>query len=344
MTPPPRPEIAALAAYVPGEQPAGGRVVKLNTNEAAFDPSPAVIEAVRRVTAEQLRRYPPPRSDALREAAARRHGVGVDRVLAGNGSDDVLTMIVRTFVPPGGVVAAPWPTYSLYPALCQIQGARFAPVPWRDGWRLPAEALLATGPSAVFLANPNAPSGTAVPAEDVADLARRLGDRLLLIDEAYADYAGADCVKLVADHANAVVSRSLSKGFALAGLRVGYALGHPAAIAAMDKVRDSYNLDAVAQAAGAAALGDLPYYEARWREARAERDRLAGRLAGLGFEVPPSRANFLLARRPDAAGLPALLRGRDVLVRHWDAPGLCDCLRVTVGTRGENDALLDALG
>ena len=335
-----------MSGYVPGEQPAGGggRLVKLNTNEASFPPSPRVVEAVRGVTADALRRYPPPRSDAFRQAAARRHGVDVDRVLAGNGSDDVLTMIVRTFVPPGGTVAAPWPTYSLYPTLCQIQGATFTPVPWRDGWRLPADALVNAAADAVFLANPNAPSGTVVPADELADLADRLSPRPLLIDEAYADYAQGDCVSLVAGHANVIVSRSLSKGFALAGLRVGYATARPEVVAAMDKVRDSYNLDAVAQAAGAAALGDLAYYEPLWRDVRRERERLTDGLRELGFDVPDSHGNFVLARRDDAADLFVKLRDRGVLVRRWDAPGLADCLRITVGTTGENAAVLDALG
>ena len=333
-----------MSGYVPGEQPAGGGpFAKLNTNEASFPPSPRVVEAVRNVTADALRRYPPPRSDAFRQAAARRHGVEADRVLAGNGSDDVLTVIVRTFVPAGGTVVAPWPTYSLYPTLCQIQGARFAPVPWRDGWRLPADALADARADAVFLANPNAPSGTVVDSGELADLADRLSPRPLLIDEAYADYAEGDCVSLVAGHANVIVSRSLSKGFALAGLRVGYAVARPEVVAAMDKVRDSYNLDAVAQAAGAAALDDLSYYEPLWREARGERERLTIGLRRLGFDVPDSHGNFVLARRDDAAALFGKLRERGVLVRRWDAPGLADCLRITVGTAQETAAVLDAL-
>jgi histidinol-phosphate aminotransferase len=339
----PRPEILEMSPYVPGEQPsAGARVVKLNTNEAAFPPSDATLAAVRSVAVEQLRLYPNPTSADLREAVAVRHRLTPDHVLIGNGSDDVLTILIRTFIPPGGKLVAPWPTYSLYPTLCQIQGARFESVDWLDGWRLPTGALVAADADAVFLANPNAPSGTSVDLEQLADLAGRI-DGLLLVDEAYADYADVDAVGLLEDFDNVVVSRSFSKGFALAGIRLGYVLGRPEVIEQLDKVRDSYNVDAVAQAAGVAALGDLGYYRARWQEVVAERRRLGEGLRRLGFEVTDSQANFVFARRPDAGKATAFLKQRGILVRHWDKPGLRDALRVTVGTPAENTAVLETL-
>ena len=347
MIPPPRPEIARLHGYAPGEQPAAGtRVVKLNTNEASFPPPPSVVEAAA-VTAETLRRYPDPRATKLREAIAARHGLTADHVLVGNGSDDILTILLRTYVAPGGRVAFPWPTYSLYPTLCEIQGATPVKIDWAGEWGLPSRAILDAAPDAVFLTNPNAPSGTVVSAQAVDVLAEELGDRLLLIDEAYADYADRDFVGLVEKHPNVVVSRSFSKGFALAGARLGYAIARPDAVEQMDKVRDSYNVDAVAQAIGLAAIAEGDYYDRERKAVVERRGRLADGLGHLGFDVLPSQANFLFARwsgTPEAGELYRGLKAKNVLVRHWDQPGIRDFLRVTVGTELENATLLDALG
>ena len=335
-----------MTGYVPGEQPrAGERVVKLNTNEAAFAPPASVVNAVREASAEALRRYPDPSAAAFREAVARRHGVAADQVIAANGSDDVLTVVTRAFVPPGGRVASPWPTYSLYPTLCEIQGCAFAPVDWLDDWRLPTDDLLAAGADAIYFANPNAPSGTRVESDEVADLAERFAG-LVLVDEAYADYADGDCVELAKSLDNVLVSRTTSKGFALAGMRLGYAIGHCDVIAQLHKVRDSYNVDAVAQAAGVAAMGAIDEYRPLWQDVRDERARLTRGLEELGFSLPPSQANFVLARHPEpgrAAELFAGLKKSGVLVRYFDKPGLSDCLRVTVGTVQQNTAFLAAL-
>ena len=345
--PPVRPAVADMSGYSPGEQPAaGGRVIKLNTNENPYPPGEAVMRAIRAVDAESLRRYPDPTAMAFRAAAARRHGVSPDMVLAGNGSDDILTILLRTFVDAGGRVAYPSPTYSLYATLAQIQGAGVAEVPWRDGWRLPADALAEVGAPLTFVVNPNAPSGTWVEPGELADLARRLRGALV-IDEAYADFAGEDCAGLIADCPNVIVSRSLSKGFGLAGLRFGYALARPEVVAEMAKVKDSYNCDAVAIAAAAAALDDVALAERTWRQVAGDRDALAGDLAELGFDVTPSRANFLLARPPgddrEAGRLYRGLKSQGILVRHFDKPGLADRLRITVGTPAENAALLEGL-
>lgn len=332
-----------MTGYVPGEQPkAGERVVKLNTNEAAFGPSERVLEAIRNVSAEDLRRYPSPASDLFRAAVAERHKVKAEQVIAGNGSDDILTIVTRAYVPPGGRVAAPWPTYSLYPMLCAIQGAEFAPVDWGENWSLPVEALLKQKANAIYLANPNAPSGTFVPSEEIARLAERF-EGLLLVDEAYADYAESDCVGLLADYENVIISRTLSKGYALAGLRLGYALAHPAVIEQLNKVRDSYNVDVIAQHAGAAALRDREHAQRLWQHVREERQRVTTALTDLGFDVLSSQANFVFARRKDAPELFAELKRRGVLVRWWDKPDLREFLRITIGTAQENTAVLAAL-
>jgi histidinol-phosphate aminotransferase len=358
MPPRARLTIERMAGYTPGEQPApGDKVIKLNTNESPHPPSPRVMEAIRAVDAEQLRRYPNPTADRFRAAAAAVHGVSVDQVIAGNGSDDILAIAVRTFVGPGEAFAWPDPTYSLYPVLGDIGEARAVTVPWLPGWRLPADALAATGARALFFANPNAPSGTLVPPAEVRALARRY-DGVVLVDEAYIDFADPagdggdgdgngdnDCLGLIADCPNVIVSRTLSKGYGLAGLRLGYAVASPALITQMMKVKDSYNCDALSVAAGAAALADRGYARRVWDEVRAERARLTAALTRRGFTVIPSQANFLLAAVPggDGGALYRALKARGVLVRFFDKPGLADKVRITIGRRDENDALLAAL-
>jgi histidinol-phosphate aminotransferase len=343
--PRPRATIEQMSGYVPGEQPKPGeRVVKLNTNENPYPPSPRVMEAIRAISPEALRRYPSPTSDAFREAAARVHGVTPDMVLPGNGSDEVLSMIVRTFCGPGDVIAYPDPTYSLYPILAEIADVRVAAVPWEPGWDLPIEALLATNARAIFFANPNAPSGTLVPPERVRELAKHT-TAAVLVDEAYVDFAGRDCLGLLATCENVIVTRTLSKGYSLAGLRFGYALAAPELLAQVAKVKDSYNCDAISIAAATAALEDQAHARRGWEQVRAERQRVAADLRRRGWTVIPSEANFLLATVPggDAAGVYRALKARGVLVRFFDKPGLSDKVRITIGTPEENDLLLAAL-
>jgi histidinol-phosphate aminotransferase len=345
-TPHPRDTVERMAGYTPGEQPGpGDRVVKLNTNESPFPPAPRVIEAIRSIDPESLRRYPPPLADAFREVAARVHGVPPEAVLAGNGSDDILQIALRTYCGPGDVLAFPDPTYSLYPVLAELAEVRCRPVAWEPGWRLPAEALLETGAKAIFFANPNSPSGTFVSPAEVEALAART-NALVLVDEAYVDFADHDCLGVAARHGNVLVARTLSKGYGLAGLRFGYAVGSPAVIAQMIKVKDSYNCDAVSIAAACAALDSRDYARATWDFVREERSRLAEALGGRGFDVVPSQANFLLATVPagrDARSLYAALKARGVLVRFLGTPGLDDKLRISIGTREQSAALLSAL-
>ncbi len=340
-----RSTVRALDGYAPGEQPApGARVVKLNTNENPYPPSPRVIDAIRAVPAHALQRYPRPMADEFRVAASRVLGVPEDCILAGNGSDDVLTIATRTFLAPGEALAYPEPTYSLYPVLARLQDARVVAVPWAQGWSLPIEALAATGARAIYLANPNAPSGTMVPVAAVEALSRAF-DGLLLVDEAYVDFADAHCLDLALRCTNVVVSRSMSKSYALAGVRFGFAVARPEVVREMAKVKDSYNCDALATSAAAAAIADQAYARGTWAKIRAERERLTRALEERGWHVLPSHANFVLAAVPDgrAASVQAALKARGVLVRFFDVPGLRDKLRITVGTREDTDALVAAL-
>lgn len=335
-----------MAGYTPGEQPTPGEaVIKLNTNENPYPPSPKVFEAIRNTGADALRRYPSPMADDFRRVAARVHGVTPACVIAGNGSDDILQIALRTYCGAGDVLASPEPTYSLYPVLCELADVRFVTVPWAEGWTLPTDALLATNPRAIFFANPNAPSGTWVPASAVSDLAART-EALVLVDEAYVDFGDDNCLGLLARHENVLVTRTLSKGYGLAGLRFGYAIGHPGVIEQMTKVKDSYNCDAIAIAAACAALEDQAYAREQWSRVRSERARVTAELDRRAFSVIPSRGNFVLATLPSAAYARPLyeaMKARGVLVRFFDKAGLNDKLRITIGTPDENSALLAAL-
>jgi histidinol-phosphate aminotransferase len=340
-----RQSLRELHGYVPGEQPpAGARVVKLNTNECPYPPSPQVLEALRGVGADALRRYPQPMADDFRAAASRALGVPADAILAGNGSDDILTIATRTFLAPGDILAYPTPTYSLYPVLARLQDARVVEVSWADGWSLPIDALVSSGARAIYLANPNAPSGTAVPVAAVEELARRF-EGALLVDEAYVDFADAHCLELAVRLPNVIVSRTLSKSYALAGVRFGFAVARPDVVREMGKVKDSYNCDALSIAAASAAIADQAYARDLWSKIRSERQRLTRLLEERGWQVLPSHANFVLATVPGgrAGEMQRALKQHGVLVRHFDAPGLADKLRITVGSPPETDALLAAI-
>ncbi|MDQ3439811.1 MAG: aminotransferase class I/II-fold pyridoxal phosphate-dependent enzyme, partial [Planctomycetota bacterium] len=254
-----RPAIRAMEGYTPGEQPEPGeRVGKLNTNENPFPPSPKIRQAIREVEAESLRRYPNPTAEPFRTAAAEVLEVTPDMIIAGNGSDDILSVAVLTFCGPGDTLAFPDPTYSLYPVLADLDEVKTVTVPWDEDWSLPIDALLATKPRAIFLANPNAPSGTFVSPQKIDELARTFAG-LVLIDEAYVDFAEDNCLPLVRKHENVVVTRTLSKAYSLAGLRFGFAIAQPSVIREMNKARDSYPCDAISVAAATAAITDQPY-------------------------------------------------------------------------------------
>lgn len=340
-----RPNIRTMAGYTPGEQPGlAERVVKLNTNENPYPPSPKVMHALAHIEPDMLRKYPNPTADAFRDAAARVLGVTRDNIIAGNGSDDILSIAVRTFLGPADLLAFPDPTYSLYPVLADMNEVESIGVPWADGLQLPIDALLATTAKGIFLANPNAPTGHLIPIATIRQLAERFIG-LVLVDEAYCDFAGETSVGLVKHHPNIVVSRTFSKGYSMAGVRFGYAVAQPEVIEQMMKVKDSYNCDAVAIAVATAAILDQDYARQTWEKVRSERDRMTTELTKLGWSVIPSRANFLLAGVPGGDGKAAYLKlkERGVLVRFFDKPGLRDKVRITIGTPEENETLLAAI-
>jgi len=342
--PKPRPEIAAMDGYVPGEQPRDRRYVKLNTNENPYPPAPGVAAALRSADAEALRLYPDPVGNELRAAIARLHGVGIDNVLLGNGSDDILTIAVRTFVPAGGTVACMEPSYSLYPVLAQLQGAQCRRLPLSPdftGFPLPGRQ---DAGELFLLARPNAPTGTVMPLAQVADLAAAFPG-MVLVDEAYADFADDHAIPLLRDVRNLMVCRTLSKGYSLAGLRLGYALADAGAIAEMTKAKDSYNVNALSQRLALAAIADQEHLRGNLARIRATRERLAAELRRRGYTVAPSQANFVFAAPPDgrAEQLYRHLKGRGILIRYFPGSATGRFVRITVGSDDEIDALLHAL-
>jgi len=340
-----RKHIDAMAGYMPGEQPGEGeRVIKLNTNETPYPPSPRVLQVLRTTDWSVLRKYPDPMAGKARAAAARLWRVPPERVLCGNGSDELLTLCMRAVVGEGETVAWPTPTYSLYPVLAEIQGARALEVPTELDFAPPLDALAETDARLLLFCNPNAPTGVWTPVEQVLDLADRFAG-VVVVDEAYADFGPASVIPAVKDRENVVVLRTLSKSYSLAGLRFGYAVGAPDLIAGLAKCKDSYNCDAVSVEVAAAALEDQHWMQGNVEKIRTERARMAEALEALGFGVTPSEANFLLAAVPggDAEGFYARLKSRGILVRYWNQPRLEDKVRVTIGTPEENDALLAAV-
>jgi histidinol-phosphate aminotransferase len=338
-----RANIRAMDGYTPGEQPRDGAFIKLNTNENPYPPSPRVLEAIRAaLTDDRLRKYPDPMGTAFRQAAGRVLGVEPDGILIGNGSDDLLTIITRACVGEGGLVVAPTPSYLLYRILAQIQGARFQQVPYQGPWQLPAPWPF---PQAhlTLVASPNSPSGTVSSAPELERLAGELSG-LLVIDEAYVDFADAHALHL-AQRRNVLVTRSLSKSYGLAGIRFGFAVGTPALVRELVKVKDSYNCDVLSLAAAAAALEDQEYLRATRTRILAARARLSQALVELGFEVCPSQANFVWCRRQDRAVQPLYeeLKRRMILVRYMSYDEYGDGLRITVGTDAEIDRLLEEI-
>jgi len=336
-----RPDIQRLAAYVPGEQPHDRRYIKLNTNENPYPPSPRVLDALRSAINADLRLYPDPMAGALRRKAAAVYGLAEEQILAGNGSDDLLTILVRTCVGPGDRVVYPRPTYSLYETLVAIQGGTAVEVPFPNDFALPVDGLGERGQKVTIVCNPNAPSGTFTPLAVIDDLARRLRG-LLVVDEAYVDFASETALALVHRHRNVLVLRTFSKSFALCGLRVGLAFGAPDVIAALAKVKDSYNVNRLGIVAAEAALDDYGWMQESVAKVTGTRSVLIEGLRKLGFQCLPSQANFVLARQPgtDLKLLHARLKDEGILVRHFDTPELRDALRITVGTPEEVAVLL----
>ena len=348
-----RPNIDALAGYVPGEQPSPDtKVIKLNTNENPYPPSPQALQVLQEIGGELVRRYPDPMAGAFRQAASQVLGVPADWILVGNGSDDLLTMIIRACTEPGRKVVYPMPTYVLYRTLAQIQDAEIVEVPFLEDYTLPVEELIAAQGAVTFIASPNSPSGTIVPVELLEKLATELSG-VLVIDEAYTDFAEVNALELTKKHDNVIILRTLSKGYSLAGLRLGFGIANPALLAGLIKVKDSYNVDAIAIAVGAAAMVDQSHKNVNAQKIKASRTQMTIDLQKLGFNICPSQSNFLLAglstilekkfASSSAEFLYQMLKERGILVRYFKQPRLEDKLRITVGTPEQNAALFKTL-
>lgn len=338
-----------LTPYVPGEQPQV-KLVKLNTNENPYPPSPRVLEAIRAETGEGLRLYPEPTGRALREAVARQHGLAPEQVFVGNSSDEVLAHVFMALLNH-----APRPllfpdiTYAFYPVYCGLYGIPYRALPLDDTLNLRVDDYLHGEAGAIIFPNPNAPTGRALPRAEIARLLAARPDTVVVIDEAYVDFGAESCVPLIAQHPNLLVVHTLSKSRSLAGLRVGFAMGQASLVEALTRVKDSFNsypLDRLATAGAVAAIDDAAYFDQTRQSVIATRERLAAALQGLGFEVLPSHANFVFARHPAHRGvdLAAALRARHILVRRFNEPArIADFLRISIGTDDECDALVQAL-
>jgi histidinol-phosphate aminotransferase len=344
-----RPLVRNLHPYVPGEQPKIKGLIKLNTNENPYPPSPRVLSAIKKATDGRLRLYPNPTAQPLREKLAKLHRCKPENIIVGNGSDELLAMAVRCFVEPTATVQFFEPSYSLYPVLAEIHGAASNPVPLRADFSLPSLAELKRSKNWDFKAaltlitTPNAPSGRGYATPELETLCRAQKG-VVVLDEAYVDFANENAMSLALKHPHVLVARTFSKAYSLCFQRVGYFVGHPELIEALQKIRDSYNVNGLGQVAALATLDDLPYYRGNFRKIILTREWLTGELTRLGFEVTPSQTNFILAVPP---GYPAetwlkKLRERKILVRWFKYPSVNKYLRITIGTRDEAEALVVA--
>jgi histidinol-phosphate aminotransferase len=331
-----------MTGYTPGEQPREDGIIKLNTNENPYPPSPRALAALQGfLNSDRLRKYPDPLGTAFRQSAGRALGVDPESILIGNGSDDILTILTRAFVPEGGLVVSPTPSYLLYSTLAQLQGARFQTVPYAADWSLPRPWPV-KGAHLTLIANPNSPTGTMVPLAELESLARELAGALV-VDEAYVDFAQTNALPLV-KLGNVIVTRSLSKSYSLAGLRFGFGVARPELVQEFNKVKDSYNCDSLSLACAAAALEDQDYMQQTRAKILRTRARLEETLPALGFRVLPSQSNFVWSQRGDRPVKPIFeeLKRRRILVRYMNYDGY-DGLRISVGTDAEIDRLLEEL-
>jgi histidinol-phosphate aminotransferase len=338
-----RKNIEKAKGYTPGFQPKEAGVVKLNTNENPYPPSPMVLKVLADIKGEQLRRYPDPLATEFRQAAGSLNGVPADWIMCCNGGDELLSMAVRGFCDEKRTLAYPVPTYSLYPVLAELQNCKAIEIPFDSEFNLPAK-LAKAGAALTIICNPNAPSGSFININELASLADELKG-VLLIDEAYVDFAEKNCTQLVKDFDNVIILRSMSKGYSLAGLRFGYAIAQPSLIEGLLKLKDSYNADVVAIAAATAAVKDQQYFKENVEKIKRERKRLTQQLRTLGFKVPDSFSNFVFAEntKRNACEIFEKLVQRNIYVRYWNQPGIDNKLRISVGTSEQNDKLLSAL-
>ena len=353
--PGPLAHIEKLHAYTPGVQPSEAGWIKLNTNECPYPPSPRVAAAIVKELGEEgasLRLYPSPRSDRLRAVVAKVHGLEDAQVCIGNGSDDILNLLVRAYCSATAQVGFTFPSYSLYPVLVAIQDGRSEVIPFDRSMRLPVDAILGSKARAFFLTSPNAPTGVGFSNEALEAVLSRY-EGLLVVDEAYAPFADQDAVPLLSKYPNLVIVRTLSKAYALAGIRVGYALASPQVIEVLDRVRDSYNVNRLSQVAAIAALGDPRYYEAIIGKVKQTRDFYVNEWSGRGWFTYPSQSNFIFTEPRNARGEsgPAVaksafefLLSRRILVRYFPSHALtASFLRISVGSDDEMLAVNDSL-
>ena len=340
-----RENIQRMKGYAPGEQPRVGKVIKLNTNENPFPPSDKVVQAIQQTATAALQRYPDAFATPFRIAAAQHWGVEPEWILAGNGSDDLLTILTRTFVGENEKIRYPYPSYVLYRTLAEIQGAEYDEVLFRKDWTLgPEWTAPMDGLRLMFLPNPNSPSGTRFSKEQIRDWADQITCPLV-VDEAYADFSEESCVELVRDCKNVIVTRTLSKSYGLAGLRFGYLVAQPELVTQLAKVKDSYNCDTLSIAAATAALMDQDWLSQNLQSIQSNRKLLSQGLTQCGFEVQPSEANFVWCTHPKQhhQTLYQQLKDQGILVRYMDYPNWGDGLRISVGTSDQIQALLTVL-
>ncbi|TAM06535.1 MAG: histidinol-phosphate transaminase [Paraburkholderia sp.] len=339
-----------LVPYVPGEQPALAKPVKLNTNENPYPPSPRVLEAIRAELgehAESLRRYPDPVSRRLRAVVAAHHGLSADQVFVGNGSDEVLAHAFQALLKHDLPILFPDITYSFYPTYARLYDVQYRTVPLDDAFAIRIEDYAQPNGGVIF-PNPNAPTGHALPLAQIEKLVAANTESAVVIDEAYVDFGAESAIALIDRYPNLLVVHTTSKSRSLAGMRVGFAFGHPDLIDALNRVKDSFNsypLDRLAQAAAAAAYEDTEWLHTTSARVMASRARLTAALTELGFDVVPSAANFVFARHPshDAAAISAKLREQEIFVRHFNAPRVNQHLRISIGTDAECEKLVAAL-
>lgn len=341
------PIVHQLTPYVPGEQPRIERLIKLNTNENPYPPSPNVLAAMRDAATEALRLYPDPEATALKETIARYYKVNVRQVFVGNSSDEVLAHVFQGLLKQERPLLFPDITYSFYPSYCRLYQIEARTIPLTENFEIRLEDYDESG-GAIILPNPNAPTGRLLPLLEIEKLLKRLPNRLVVIDEAYIDFGGQTAIPLTREHKNLLVVQTLSKSRSLAGLRVGLAIGHPDLIDGLERVKNSFNsypLDRAAIACAVAAFEDDNWFQDTRRRVMDSRAELSRALTQRGFEVLPSAANFVFARHPqhDAAELARGLRERAVLVRHFAQPRIDQFLRISIGTPAECEALLEAL-
>ncbi len=339
-----RKNIERMVGYVPGEQPQDGVYIKLNTNENPYPPSPRVIAALKDAVNEKLRLYPDPNATSVKEKVAEVFNTNPERVMVGNGSDELLAIVVRCFVGEGEKIVYPYPSYLLYKTLSEIQDAKACIVNFLEDYSLPEEFLVKDA-GVTFICNPNSPSGTMVPVDKVSNIARKM-DGVLVVDEAYVDFADDNCLRLVDEHPNLIVLRTLSKSYSLAGMRLGFAVAQEDLIRGMMKVKDSYNVDRLSMAAAIAALEDQETFRINTDRIKKTRGHLINSLKKLGFFVYPSQANFVMIKCPDALTAKSIylrLKEQKILIRYIEQPRLDDCLRITVGTDAEINKLIESL-